>query len=179
RDGGSQIAFTRTEHRGHDALRIALPPAPAQPLVSTQAWQDQRYFLAEWPLAAQRWARPAPSRVALLWDASASGARREHGREFALLDAWLRQLGEVQVQLLVVRNEAEPLESFRVRGGDWSALRQRLQGLAYDGATRLQAMQPPPDADIAVLFSDGMGNWGGGGLASPAMPLVAFSSSAG
>lgn len=178
-NGGSRIAFGRAKHQGHDGLRVALPAAPREPLVSTDTWQDQRYFLAELPVAASRWARPAPRRVALLWDASASGAQRDHAREFAVLDAWFRQLGEVQVQLLVARNEAEPVETHAVRGGDWSALRQRLQALPYDGATRLQALQPPADADIAVLFSDGMGNWGATGLPSPAMPLVAFSSSAG
>lgn len=178
-DGGSRIAFARSHHQGHDGLRVALPAAPREPLLSTGTWQDQRYFLAELPVAAPRWARPAPRRVALLWDASASGAQRDHAREFAVLDAWFRQLGDVQVQLLVARNEAEPVEPHAVRGGDWSALRQRLQALPYDGATRLQALQPPADADIAVLFSDGMGNWGDAGLPSPAMPLVAFSSSAG
>ena len=174
-DGGTRVALARSGYQGTGALHIDLPASPGQPLVGTEVFREQRYFHAELPVAAREWPRTAPRRVALLWDASASGAQRDHAREFALLDAWLRTLPEVEVLLVPVRHEADAVERHTVRNGDWAALRRRLEGMVYDGATQLGAMQPPAEADIALLFTDGLGNWGASALPAARVPLFALS----
>lgn len=171
--GGSQVAFARGNGPGLGELRIGLPATPTAAVVGTETFKGQRYFYADVPLPEQAWPRPAPRRVALVWDASASGARRDHARELALLAAWFRHLRTVEVQLVVVRHEAEPAQTFSVQQGDWQALRQHLESLAYDGASRLKALLPPTDADLAVVFSDGLGNWGADPLPTPSQPTVA------
>ncbi len=123
--------------------------------------------------------RARPATVGLVWDASASGAQRDHGQEMALLQQYLQALGTVRVQLSVVRDTAEATETFDITGGDWRQLRQRLEGLAYDGATNLAAMRPPAGAELTLLFSDGLGNYGGGPLAAPATPLFAVNATVG
>jgi Ca-activated chloride channel family protein len=50
--------------------------------------------------------RPAPSHIALVWDASASAAAQ--ARVLPVLEAYFRKLGKpVKLSLLVVRNKAE------------------------------------------------------------------------
>ncbi|HEY1398385.1 DUF2135 domain-containing protein, partial [Roseateles sp.] len=160
-------------------LRIALPARLAAPAVTTERFKGKTYVLAEVPVDTAPSPRPVPRTVGLVWDASASGAARDHDREFALLDEWFRTLRSVEVRLKVVRNDAEPVERFVIRDGDWRALRQRLERVPYDGATALGAMDTPDGSDVTLLFSDGLGTWGAGGLPATGKPLFAFSASAG
>ena len=178
-DGSALLVGSRPATAGATApadLRVDLRP-PGGPrsdgagaVVSTSTYQNGVYFHAELEAPAARMPRPAPARLALIWDASGSGARRDHARELALLDRYLRQLGQVEVRLVVVRDVAEPVETFRIRGGDWADLRLRLNNLAYDGATALGAMEVPTGSDLALVFTDGLGNYGGQPLPDSAVP---------
>lgn len=139
-------------------FQLALPQAPA---VITQTRAGRHYFYAN--LAAPQApaaVRPRPQNVALVWDASGSGAARDHARELALLDAYFRALGHTRVHLSLARDRAEPAGTFVVRDGEWSALRQVLQNVAYDGASSAAAWQPSHPADVTVLVSDGLLNYG-------------------
>ena len=178
-DGGSRLRVLRDAAEASGELRIALPGRLTAPAVTTERFKGRTYVLAEVPVDAAPSARPVPRTVGLVWDASASGAARDHDREFALLDDWFRTLRSVEVRLKVVRNDAEPVERFVIRDGDWRALRQRLERVPYDGATALGAMDTPDGSDVTLLFSDGLGTWGAGGLPKTGKPMFAFSASAG
>ena len=173
------MRLVRSNHTGSAGLRVAVPLGTEAPDVITQALQDGTYFYAEIPLVLQTRQRPVPERVALLWDASASAAQRDHGRELALLDAFFGAVGNVAVDLLVVRDAPEPLRRFSVVGGRWQELRDHLRALPQDGATRLDRMTVPDGADLALLFSDGQGTWGDGGLPAVQVPLYTFLAGAG
>ena len=128
--------------------------------IATGEWRGRHYFVAQLPVSMQRRPRPLPRVLALVWDSSGSGAERDHGREFALLDAWFARAREVEVRLQRVRNVAEPTQAFKVTGGDWAALRRALEGTVYDGATDLGAVTPDAAAGEVLLFSDGLSNFG-------------------
>lgn len=179
--GGARIALADGRAAAGAELRIVLPPALG-PVVATQHLDGEDFFYAELPLAALHAQRPRPRRVGLIWDASGSGARRDHARELALLDAWWRELGDVEVLLQPVRDVAAPLERFDVNGGRWDTLRERLSTMRYDGATGAGALRAPEGVDLALLFSDGLGNWGGqnaAALPAQAVPTFALTSVAG
>ncbi|OWQ93097.1 hypothetical protein CDN99_00920 [Roseateles aquatilis] len=178
-DGGSRLRLQREAAETVGELRVTLPARLATPAVTTERFKGKTYVLAEVPVDVAAWPRKAPRTVGLVWDASASGATRDHDREFALLEDWFRTLGDVEVRLKVVRHEAEAVERFTVRGGAWRELRQRLERLPYDGATALGAMDSPKGSDVTLLFSDGIGTWGTGALPTTGGPLFAFSASAG
>jgi Ca-activated chloride channel family protein len=174
-NGWAELSLQQSDFTGASDLSIDLPPRKA-PLVATQVAAGQTYFYAELPVPLQTAARAAPRRIALLWDASGSGAQRDHGREFALLDAYFRTLRNVEVSLRVGRDVAEPVQRFSVKGGQWVELRRVLAGLAYDGASNLPALVAPEGHDLALLFSDGLSNWGPVGVMSPSrVPLYAVS----
>ena len=177
RDGSlirwTQVAFDT------DAVLTVRHPGATGPVVATESDRGRIYFYADLPAGVDAAAQPrlAPRRLALLWDASGSGAQRDHAAELALLDAYLRHLGQVDVTLTVVRDAAEPPAHFRVRRGDWRALRERLQSIVYDGATNSSAMLVPADSDAALLFSDGLGNYGESGLPPSRVPLFTINAS--
>lgn len=94
-----------------------------------------------------------------------------------MLDAYFRKAVNVEVSLVRFRDTAEPAQSFSVRNGDWEALRRELQRTVYDGATSFAALLPPKAQEV-LLFSDGLGNYGGGDLPAFDAPVYAVSSAA-
>ncbi|MCW5654907.1 VIT domain-containing protein [Hydrogenophaga sp.] len=172
--GGARVLLAATGRQPGGELRVSLPPSRGA-VTTAQRLDGVDYFYAEVSVAALPAPRARPRRVALIWDASGSGERRDHARELALLEAWWRELGDVEVLLQPVRDEAAPLERFEVRAGHWDALRERLAAMRYDGATRAAALRVPDGVDMALLFSDGLGNWGGGAAARlPVQPVPTF-----
>jgi Ca-activated chloride channel homolog len=180
--GTPGLSFTRTDYQGQGVLQVALPAAAPELALSVEDHRDRTYFYAEVQVPAHTAPRPPPARIALIWDASGSGAARDHGKEFAVLDQYFKTLGpahaRLQVQLLAVRDVASPVETFVIAGGDWQALRRRLEAMVYDGATQLGAMQPPAGAELALLFTDGLGNYGSTPLVPPGIPLYALNAAA-
>ena len=126
----------------------------------TGDFEGESYFVADVPVAAAAKPRRLPGSVGLLWDSSGSGATRRHDLEFALLDRYFRAVGSADVSLVRLRDRAEAPRSYRVRGGDWSALRRELEATVYDGATALGGWTPEARVGEYLLFSDGLDNYG-------------------
>lgn len=151
----------------------------------TRAWVgefgDESYFYAEVPLAAASTPRTLPRTVGLLWDSSGSGAARRHELEFALLDRYFRAAGDIDVRLVRLRDRADAPRSYRVQGGDWSALRRELESTVYDGATAFGGWTPERQAGEYLLVSDGLDNYGGRAFPAllPSQRLFALNAAAG
>jgi len=176
-DGVPLVAFSRAGFSGGRSLRVTVPAGTNQNFISTQTYRDASYFYAELPVAMKSQPRPAPANLAIVWDASGSGAARDHARELAVLDGYFKTLASVTVQLLLVRDVAEPVQRFSVARGDWRALREQLEKVVYDGATNLGAMVVPEGAVQALLFTDGLGNFGGQPMPASPVTLHALTSS--
>jgi hypothetical protein len=161
---GWHVSLQQADARLAGAAEIALVPA-AQPATLTERFDGETFFYAQPRIAVPGVAtapRALPRQTALLWDSSGSGAERDHAREFALLDAYFKRAGNMRVNLVRFRESAEPAETFEVAAGDWSALRRALESVAYDGATRLPEPALIGEAGEALLFTDGLQNFGAG-----------------
>ena len=100
-----------------------------------------------------------PKRIGILWDCSSSSQKRDFAKEFALLDAYFKEIKEVKVALTTFHIRSSPAIPFKVENGNWQELRQYLEKLVYDGATDPQAMLFPQESDEYFLFSDGIFNF--------------------
>ena len=100
-----------------------------------------------------------PKRIGILWDGSSSSQKRDFDKEYALLDAYFKQVKNVEVSLSTFHIYASPVATFKVKDGNWQELRTHLQKQIYDGATDPQAMRFPQGADQYLLFSDGVFNF--------------------
>ena len=151
------------DFRGRGMLELQLR-APSAPRTFVQAKDGRRWFIAELPAApsaqAMRLPRVLPSRIQLLWDSSASGAERDHAKEFALLDAYFRAVRDADVRLVRMRDRAEVAGMFRVSRGDWAGLRAALEATVYDGGTRVDDIPADTWPEEQLLFSDGLVNFG-------------------
>lgn len=99
--------------------------------------------------------RPAPSHIALVWDASASAAAQ--ARVLPVLEAYFRKLGQpVKLSLLVVRNKAEAVRSFTVAPGRFSDLADVLRAEPFDGSSNFDELPIPADVDTTLMVTDGL-----------------------
>lgn len=170
---GSRVSFSRKKFTGKGLLTVDFPRVQTS-LMATETRDGQTYFYAEVPALLSDCApRVNPKTVALVWDASGSGLARDHGREFALLDAYFKALDEVKIELLVVRDQAQAPQFFAVKNGDWRLLRAELEQTVYDGASSASALSPGNTADLTLMFSDGLSNYGAGQFEAGDAPLYA------
>lgn len=139
------------------ALRF---PASASMQAYAGMQGDAHYALAEVPVASMSKPRAIPHDVMLLWDASASGRKRDHDGELELLDRYFKAMGEGRVHLRLLRDVGENPGVFQVRGGDWAELRRVLSTVVYDGATNLGDWTPERTASEFLLVSDGLQDYG-------------------
>jgi len=187
-DGMGELAFRHTgsfysarvrreQFAARGVLEIGVP-VTARPQIHIQSLGDDTYFHAELPVTSASAARTVPKVIGIAWDASASAAAGDRAREFALLEAYFRHVRNVEVRLVLLRDQPEQAGTFPVRDGNWQALRAALQSVVYDGATSLGALSAPgPAVGEWLLFSDGISNYGIRSAPIPAVPLYAVSSS--
>ena len=157
---GKLLEIDREEFVARGLLELKLPELE-RARVLTERRGDKEYFYAEVPTGAiPPQPRKAPHVVGLLWDSSGSGRVRDHAREFALLDSWFGGLGNVEVKLINLRDQASDPRPFSVHNGDWSALKAELEKTVYDGATSTLGLADDPAVEEWLLFSDGLFNYG-------------------
>ena len=157
--GGYHAEVSRERYAGRGVLELEMQPVPGAHAY-TQNFDGKNYFYAEVAVSVKNAARALPKTIGLIWDSSGSGATRDHGREFALLDAYFRKLKNGEVRLTRLRDSIERSENFRIINGDWQALRNALETTPYDGATNLGAFAAEPGVGEYLLFSDGLANFG-------------------
>lgn len=146
----------------NEQLGFSLPCAPFERQVFTNtAVGGATYFYLNFQPDQYLRERKKVRRICLLWDHSHSAAQRDTAREFALLDAYFRYLGNAEVELVPFSNAVGNPAVFSVRGGKWSALRRQLGALPNDGATQLGALDLSQYVcDEFFLASEGLSNLG-------------------
>jgi hypothetical protein len=144
-------------------------PSPDGPQMMVEDEAQPAFTLSARPLEITPRPRPSPDSVMLVWDASASGAERDHAKELVLLDSWFAKLGRTRVKLRVLRDRLVDGGEFEIRGGRWAELKKALQQVDYDGATDLSRIQvSTEETDLVVLISDGVSTLGS---AAPKIPV--------
>ncbi len=173
--GDSDVTLHRDAFRpnaeGADALELSWPATTADTVLRERV-DGQAYFHAEVQVPDQPAPRAKPDELTVTWDASGSRARVDHDAELRVLAGVFAWAPDVKVRLRVVRDAAGPDRVFDVRHGDWQALRDALKAIAYDGASNASLWAAPASRGsrngLALLFSDGLGDWGVPAAAGPA-----------
>ena len=157
------LRLARDDWQPQGALNVVWRDAQTE-RVLTGRFEDRNYFQADVQVPTAAGERVLPRDLVLVWDASGSGAARDHVREFALLDALMQVTRNLRVHLIVARDAAEAPRDFEIKDGNWRDLRRTLEALPYDGASNSNAWQVPAAlaqaGTVGWLFSDGLANWG-------------------
>ena len=108
------VAETRLrDFQPEQDLVIALPRVPEQVVTLETAEDGQVYFVIDGFPEAK--AAPAPARarrVGLYWDASLSRETAARDQELRAIEGWLQRAGDLEVDVVVFRDAAEPPRRF-------------------------------------------------------------------
>ena len=166
-------------------LIVSLPNVEKQNVLVERADDGQVYFaIHDYPTVPQQaQAATPPKHVVIFWDASGSRSGGDHRRDIDLIRNCLMGR-DVTVDLVLLRNRAEPPRRFVIRGAKAMdalvnhPLIVELGKIQYDGGTQLGAIAPLPGGekpDFYMLFSDGLSNFGRQQPEKLDAPVYAFS----
>jgi hypothetical protein len=159
------------------AFNVPKPKTPVTvfsvPDALEPAWQ---HFAAQVQSAPPPTKTPTPPRrIALYYDASGSAQGRDRARELDFLAAWIGAIGTTTVDLVAFRNDADPVRSFAIKGGDVAALRAAIDALPLDGGSSYGAVAPAgAKPDLAIVVGDGLSNFGASEPSLAGVPRLVF-----
>ncbi|KIA89716.1 VIT domain-containing protein [Kaistella jeonii] len=161
KNGNVWVAETkRSNYKTTENLRINLPQNNEENSVLMQkASDDQFYFLANVPVTASSISKKIPQTIGIIWDNSLSGLKRDHEKEFELLEEYFKVAKNINVKLALLSNEFEESKSFKITNGNWAELKTFLKTLTYDGGTDFGEIKNL-NVEEYVLFSDGLSTFG-------------------
>ncbi len=156
--------ITRTQLQGSSTFLLQTNPernASKKPEVWTHTREaGETYVIARVSMPNASSLKPAPKRLGILWDLSLSGQKRQISKELELLEAYLNQWPEVQVEVHPFRHHALPTLSLLVKAGETGVLLDFLKQQTFDGATHLGSLDlRNSQCDEFLLFSDGLDTW--------------------
>jgi tetratricopeptide (TPR) repeat protein len=138
-------------------------PVPAGPQVFLQQQPDGKgyFFSATVFLPEVKSEKREPETLAIVWDNSLSGLRRDKKQELDLIKNYISSLRKVQVNVYTSNIQMSAAQGFPVSGGNCNALLSYLQNITCDGATQLGAIDLTTiKADEILLVTDGISNYG-------------------
>ncbi|MBE8725033.1 VIT domain-containing protein [Flavobacterium hungaricum] len=152
----SKENFTPNEN-----LKIIIPKVNLSSKVLLQKTSDDKFYFAasvavDFPVKE----KTKSQKIAIIWDNSFSGSKRNRQKELDFLDAFFASNKDISVSFVLLNNVLEKTEEFTVSGGNWSALKNRIVDLKYDGGTDFGALKEVSGIEEYLLFSDGISNFG-------------------
>ncbi|MDX6181118.1 VIT domain-containing protein [Flavobacterium sp. Fl-77] len=162
KQGSQWIAEINKENfTPNESLKIAIPKANQSSNVLFQkASDDKFYFAASVSMDFPVKEKPKSQKIAIIWDNSFSGSKRNFEKELDFLNAYFSSNKDISVTFVLLNNMLEKAEQFTVSGGNWSTLKNRIVNLKYDGGTDFGALKEIPEIEEYLLFSDGISNFG-------------------
>lgn len=160
--GNQWIAeINKTNFTPNESLKITIPKVNESSSVLLQkASNNKSYFAASVSMNFPVKEKAKSQKIAIIWDNSFSGSKRDHQKELDFLNAYFLENKNIGVSFVLLNNILEKTEDFTVSGGNWSALKNRILTLKYDGGTDFGALKEIPQIDEYLLFSDGISNFG-------------------
>ncbi|RBQ04965.1 VIT domain-containing protein [Pedobacter miscanthi] len=153
--------INKSNYQPKNGLTINLPKRNNMPEVQLQKASSGYYFLINVFPKMQSRERQWASHIGLIWDVSLSGLQRNTDKEIELLDLIIKQKQHLTIQLGLVNNGFKNAGTFVISNGNWTALKDKLKNLVYDGGTNFSAINPKAiQADEYILFSDGLSTFG-------------------
>jgi len=147
-------------------LTINLPKRSDLPEIQMQKASNGYYFLVSVFPKSQSRPRQWANQIGLIWDCSLSGLQRDTKKEIELLGRMIKQKQHLTIQLGLLNNSFKTGGTFNITNGNWSALKDYLEKIIYDGGMNFSAINSQTfQADEYLFFSDGLSTFGKNTLA--------------
>lgn len=170
--------FSAKDYKLNNTLSFKIPVVQKEQ-VFTHNQGNRTYFYGTFDAQKSTKNKVLPKNLAIIWDASLSGSKRDIAREKALLLAYLKKIKNVNVNFIPFNIEQGKTQKFTIKNGDTSALKKHLDKIVYDGATKFNTLKlNEVKADELLMFTDGITTFAKDDpLILPQKPLYIISSS--
>jgi len=122
-------SFARKNYQTGRSLVFSMPAPVDIPQVLIQSASGSYYFTASCLPKAETRKKQWGDRIGIIWDASLSGQQRDLAKELDLLDNIIRDKKDLEISLYILNNRFAKRETFSIKNGNWSALRQALESV--------------------------------------------------
>lgn len=162
KQGNQWIAeITKTDFTPNESLKVTIPKNKnSSNVVLQKAAGDKFYFAANVGLDFPIKEKPKSQKIAIIWDNSYSGSKRNCDKELQFLEAYFSDNKNVSVSFSLLNNTFEKAQEFYISQGNWSELKNRILNVKYDGGTDFGALKEVSGVEEYLLFSDGISNFG-------------------
>lgn len=150
----------KTNYQPSQNLKINFPQNNENESVLIQKASDHSsYFLANIAINPAERAKKQSTKIAVVWDNSLSGSKRNHQKEFALLEEYFKINKNLLVNVYFINNTFDEGKSFKINEGNWADLKNYVSQITYDGGTDFSQLKPIKEDEI-LFFTDGMSSFG-------------------
>lgn len=168
----------KTNYVPDHALSFSIPKPADATEVMLQQLGNKYYYFVNTSIPAKQIEKPLPKRIALLWDASLSGANRDITKELSFLANYTEQNSDAELTLITFSNKVLKTRVYSLKNS-WATLKADLKSMVYDGATDFGKIDLSKyNADEFLLMSDGHQTFGDKTLKLNNKPVYCINSSA-
>ncbi|MNU13308.1 Vault protein inter-alpha-trypsin [compost metagenome] len=162
KQGNQWIAeIAKSDFTLNESLKVTIPKNQnSSNVVLQKSSGDKFYFAANVGLDLPVKEKPRSQKIAIIWDNSFSGSKRNRDKELDFLNAYFADNKNVSVSFSLLNNTFEKAEEFNISQGNWGELKNKILNLKYDGGTDFGALKEINGAEEYLLFSDGISNFG-------------------
>ncbi|WP_139423575.1 VIT domain-containing protein [Chryseobacterium mulctrae] len=162
KQGNQWIAeIAKSDFTPNESLKVTIPKNQnSSNVVLQKASGDKFYFAINVGLDFPVKEKQRSQKIAIIWDNSFSGTKRNRDKELDFLNAYFADNKNVSVSFSLLNNTFEKAEEFNISQGNWSELKVRILNLKYDGGTDFGALKEINGIEEYLLFSDGISNFG-------------------
>ncbi len=152
-----QATLFKKEYTPNAPIVIKIP----NDLGSRQVVSSGNYFYINQQLKPNFRIKRKPRKISVLWDASFSAKHRKIQKELELLELYFEYLEDIEVQFISFNNSVDINRMFKITNGNWSALKNEIENITYDGGTSLCFFDTMKlKSNEILLFTDGLTNLG-------------------
>lgn len=153
--------FSRKNYQSDRSLVFSLPAPTDIPQVLMQSASGSYYFVASCMPELRSQKKQWGDHIAIIWDASLSGNKRDIKKEFDVLDMIFQNKKNFSITLYLLNNRLKKDQTFEIRNGNWEKLKSQLESVIYDGGTNFQTIDIQKiSANEILFFSDGLSTLG-------------------
>lgn len=158
---GQRLSFTATDFVWDKAVSFSVP-LPPQDVICLKKEGEKTFFALRHSAAVPAAYDLHPKSIAVFWDASFSGRKRDTEKELSFLKQYIAYHGITQLTVVPFhyKTGAAVFFNLKEKQRDWMA---HLRNLRYEGATQLGRLDfGAADAGVVFLVSDGYKSFGAG-----------------
>lgn len=161
KNGNVWVAEThKVNYKPDQNLKINFPQnSDEQNVLIQKASDNSSYFLATLGIDSKERTKKLPNQLAIVWDNSLSGTKRDHNKEWTLLQEYFKINQNLSVKIYFLSNTFDEGKSFKVTNGNWNELKTYLSQVVYDGGTDLGQLKALKEDEV-LFFTDGLSSFG-------------------